>query len=29
MTKFTLPWARQGRFLRALANSGSVAHFEK
>lgn len=26
MTKLTLPWTRQGRFLRAFAKSGSVAH---
>lgn len=26
MTKLTLPWTRQGRFLRAFASSGSVAH---
>ena len=25
MTKLTLPWTRQGRFLRALAKTGNVA----
>jgi hypothetical protein len=26
MTKLTLPWTRRGRFLRALAVSGCIAH---
>jgi|GEM_PF-5839657 len=25
MTKLTLPWTRQGRFLRALAKTGNIA----
>ena len=25
MTKLTLPWTRQGRFLRALAECGCIA----